>query len=384
MFGRRGVEPLRPVDHPAVRQVDALRAFADGRGAPHGAELEFLGELAAMQIDQRLWPLPADADDPWTFLPSTRLRDEMRRRLRDSGSFGDTLAELYVWAYLRDAGFDVALTETEGTADLKIERDGAVVYGDVKRRRLGSSAGGAGSAVTKANRQIKRSAGEDHAGVVFVHIDRPVERVALDDRVPADVEVVLQELRAELSGQHNRSVAAAVVYWDDIVIVEDASQETVGYFFRRRATLVEHERAREPLQIRPNELEPTAWFATGVKWPRLSDDTLAMMPGPEPRARGSIVATPVFQQMNVTAEGVRTGHAIDLFANPDAVSGLPGGVVVAVRHLSGNGCTLLGVATERNEQINISFVFRLYGDNPVLDPESALLELLERFGLPTR
>ncbi len=109
MFGRRGIEPLRSSSpsHPAVRQIVALKQFAATGVVPYGTELEILGEIAAMQIDQRMWPVPASRDDPWSFLPSVKLRNEMKQRLREPGSFSDTLAELYVWARLRDAGFDV-------------------------------------------------------------------------------------------------------------------------------------------------------------------------------------------------------------------------------------------------------------------------------------
>src|SRR5688572_10008684 len=87
MFGRNGIEPLRrsSPDHPAVRQIDVLKEFAATGVVPHGAELETLGEIAAMQIDQRMWPVPASYDDPWSFLPSVKLRNEMKRRLREPG-----------------------------------------------------------------------------------------------------------------------------------------------------------------------------------------------------------------------------------------------------------------------------------------------------------
>lgn len=56
MFGRRGIEPLRSSSpsHPAIRQIDLLKQFAATGVLPYGTELETLGEIAAMQIDQRM------------------------------------------------------------------------------------------------------------------------------------------------------------------------------------------------------------------------------------------------------------------------------------------------------------------------------------------
>lgn len=238
----------------------------------------------------------------------------MKRRLREPGSFGDTLAELYVWARLRDAGFDVSLTEDEGTADLEIRRGDAAVFGDVKRVRLGSSPGTAGSALTKANRQVKKRAGDGAAGVAFISITRPTERTALDDRTPADVQVFVDELTAELAGEHNRGIAAAIVYWDDVLIVD--READAGYFFRRRATVIPHRNPRSGLAIPPDDLAPTAWFAAGVRSRMLDETHWEQLPVPKPRGRGSVVATPAFQQMNQTPVGVRTEHAIELFSTP--------------------------------------------------------------------
>jgi hypothetical protein len=385
MFGRKGIQPLRRScpDHPAVRQIAALKQFAATGVVAYGAELKELGEIATMQIDQRMWPLPASDDDPWSFLPSERLRSEMKRRLREPGSFGDTLAELYVWARLRDDGFDVSLTEHEGTADLEIRRQDAIVFGDVKRVRLGSSPATVGSALTKANRQVKRSAGEEAAGVAFISITRPTERAALDDRVPADVQVFLDELRGELAGSQNRSIAAAIVYWDDIVVVEREAE--MGYFFRRRATVIRHSNARGRLAIAADDLTPTAWFGVGVRWPLPDETHWADLPVPTPRARGSVVATPAFQQMNQRPIGVRAEHAIELFSNPDKMTMLPGNVVLATRDIAATPeFTLLGIASIREDKTQISMVFKLYGVPRKGDPESLLGIFLSRYGLPVR
>jgi hypothetical protein len=385
MFGRQGIEPLRRLSetHPAVSQVDALRYFAAGGGVPRGGELEMLGEIAVMQIDQRMWPAPASRDDPWSFLPSEQLRNEMKRRLREPGSYGDTLAELYVWAYLRDRGFDVDLTDEEGTADLAIRRGSAAVYGDVKRVRLGSSPNAVGNAITKANRQVKKSSGNERSGVVFVHVGRPLERVALDERVPADVELLLDEVRAELAGTDNSSIATAIVFWDDILIV-DGEHGDAGYFFRRRAQVIRHANPRSELALNADDLQPTAWFGAGVQWRELSDVERASLPDPKPRSRGAITATPVYQQMNDSPEGVRVGHAIELFANPDRATTLPGDVVLATRFIEAGKHLLLGIGRARNGGVEISMAFRLYEAAPDLDPESALFLLLDRYGVPAR
>ena len=336
-----------------------------------------------MQIDQRMWPVPANNDDPWSFLPSVKLRNEMKRRLRERGSFGDTLAELYVWARLRDAGFDVSLTDDEGTADLQIRRGELVVFGDVKRVRLGSSPSTAGSALTKANCQAKRSAGDGAAGVAFVGITRPTERAALDDRTPADVQVFLDELTAELSGNHNRSIAAAIVYWDDILIVDWESD--AGYFFRRRATVVPHANPRGALSIPADDLTPTAWFAAGVRTRGLDESEWANLPVPNPRSRASVVATPAFQQMNQTPVGVRTEHAIELFSNPDRVTTLPGNVVLATRDIEATPeFTLLGIASIKDGKTQISMVFKLYAVPRDADPDELLGLFLSRYGVPVR
>ncbi len=275
------------------------------------------------------------------------------------------------------------MTEDEGTADLEIRRGKDAVFGDVKRVRLGSSPSTAGSALTKANRQVKRSAREEAAGVAFISITRPTERTALDDRTPADVQVFVDELTAELAGDHNRGIAAAIVYWDDVLIVD--READAGYFFRRRAAVIPHANPRSALAIPPEDLVPTAWFAAGVR-PRMLDGTQwADLPVPEPRGRGSVVATPAFQQMNQTPVGVRTEHAIELFSNPDRVTTFPGNVLLATRDIAATpDFTLLGIASIRDDKTQISMVFKLYGVRRGADPESLLELFLSRYGIPVR
>lgn len=386
MFGRKGIDSLRRQhpDHPAIHQVETLRNFGSGEGPELFTATEFLAELAVMLIDQSSWPITSE-DEPWAFLQSEKLRNEMARRLREPGSFGDTLTELYVWGQLRGRGFDVALADEPGIADLSIRQDGREVVADVKRIRLGSSPDAAGRALKKANDQIKKTAGDDAAGLVFISIERAAERTSLDDRPPSDVEPYLEKVRSQVSGQDNKSVAAAIILWDD-VILRDIGGTTV-YVFRRRSATIPHRNPRSQLAISPEELAVEAWFASGLRFPSVEFGD-PRLPIPSQVSRGKIIAPTAFQQFNAIPEGVRPGHAIDALAHPDAVSAGPGGVVLATRHIAAARYTMLVIANDKAGEQQINAAFRLYpGDEPLpspLSPDLALAMLLDRYGLPIK
>ncbi len=391
LFGQYGIGRLRQQhpEHPAIAEVNALRRFAGGAGVPIFEEIEFLSQFRCMLFEALYWPSGDDAGDPLSFAPTSTVRKHFASRLREPGSYGDTLAELFTWGRLASSGIAVTPWVAEpGYPDLRLTKADWSVVGDVKRLRAGSAVEAARRAIRKANAQIKAVAGPPLCGLAWVYIEMPFDRIALDDRVPSDVAPYVVAVTGVLDGNANKSVTAALLIWDDVIVMDDGTGGAT-YLFRRRCHVVNHGQPRVALPVDVNEFAPLAWFAAHIGHPSVIAPTSPGVPVPKPLITGQDAATIAFRQLSELGDGIHAGQALEVIADPDSIEVVENTVIIATRYVPARNRMLLVVATNRpTESRAISMAFWL----PV-SPEQArgtwsardvLDTFLSRFGLLVR
>ena len=104
------------------------------------------------------------------------------------------------------------------------------VWADIKRIHQGTNPGRVRNVIKKANAQIKRAVGDTEVGFCVVCIEHDQFRASLDDRVPSDVAVYVDEVDREMGSTVSRSVGQVVVYWDPVCAVR---ARTAHFAFRQ-------------------------------------------------------------------------------------------------------------------------------------------------------
>jgi hypothetical protein len=397
LFGRRGINSLKRQHptHPVVGEVEALKKIADGAGIPAFEDVEFLGHVRSWMFEALAWPgedawprQEALSEDMLSFAKDERIRRYILQRLRDPGSYGDVMAELYTWGRLEKNGWTIEpQMVATGLPDLKIRRHEAALIGEVKRIRATSKPSAAARAVETANTQIGRVSIDGAAGVVWIYLVRMEGTIALDDRVPIDVWPYLDAVRRKIGGSSNRRISAAVVTWDVIRLI-DYGEGVATYFFGRQSELLRHSHPRVELPYDCLDILPTQWLAIHAS--RHVSDEPGGVPGAVEQHYASTTATIAFRQLSEHSDGIRAGQALEVLRDPDGTYGIEGSVLLATRYVPSLDFILLVIAKVASDgQQMVNMAFRLHAEHngrlpDAHDPKAVLWALLERFGLPVR
>ncbi|RJQ07148.1 MAG: hypothetical protein C4558_10145 [Dehalococcoidia bacterium] len=390
-FGKRGLGPLRRQypEHPAIAEVDVLRRFADNSGIPLYEEIAFLSQIHSMTLEAMHWPPGGGSADPLSFAPTPAIRKYLASRLREPGSYGDTMAELFTWGRLASNGLGVqAMVADQGLPDLRLTKDGWSVVGDVKRIHVGSNTDAAHRAVQKANKQIREVPGPHQAGIAWIYVERPLDRIALDDRIPSDVVPYVEVVAGILNGSTCRSVTVALIIWDDVKAM-DKGDGSATYIFSRRCHVINHSQPRVPLPASVDQFQPTVWSAIRSAHPSPLDPTARGVPVPrEIRARQDIT-TVAFRQLSELGDGIHAGQALEVLADPDDFEVIGRTVLIATRHVPIASHTLIVFASLKPDgRREVSVAFRLPDSlrhsADRASPVMLLTDLLGHFGLPVR
>jgi len=161
-------------------------------------------------------------------------------RIKIPENFNDIMLELYFASWHKMRKHDVSLIEKESYPDIKIMTTNLTtpLYTECKNiksdtyKRLNS-------VIKKANKQIKATKTPCY-GIVVLDISTPVTfQEVKNDKLPERVDSIKDSIVRILSGEKNRSISAAVLIWDDYLIVGNPT-ERIMYAFRKRFHIVEH------------------------------------------------------------------------------------------------------------------------------------------------
>lgn len=394
----------RSAHHPAVVRYDATRYMAN---SPHMVRYPLDGDLlapvATMLLDRTAWPEAQADGDFWGFVGDETVQRFFRTRVRTPNAFDDLLAELFLWSWLRSEGTHADLVEEEGLPDVVINRGSPEEYWcEVKRIHVGTATSRLRKVIEAANRQIKRSKHEETAGVVFVSVARGGGRAALDDRVPSDVQGFIEAARDALRVDRYRSVARVVLNWEEHVIY-GTPPGTMLHVFQRRSIVVPHPAPRRALRSTTAALRAECAVVVPVHFSSLprdesvpqSEQPMSALPPSSPAPSGKATFAGFFRSFNEFGDGVRTQHARDAFADPDATRTLQLGDIglrFDTRRVTYSiaAHTLLIVSSFTPARgLCIDQAYKLYDRRPgdatlVDDPLRAFYEVLARYGIPIR
>lgn len=249
--------------------------------------------------------------------------------------------------------------------------------------------------IEKANKQIKNVHPEvsDAVGIVFLSIARGVHRATLDDRIPSDIQPYLDEVERELCSGHSKSVAQAVVSWDDYLVLGEPPQSTL-HAFRRRSKVLGHRSPRRAPTFSAERLEVGSTVELWIRWQRIIGTNEGAI-DTKPIRAGNTVVTQLFRDCNKFDGGIRAAHAFETLEDPDALmredlGGLT--VLLAMRRvaLGRDPYTLLLIAHQKdNGPIEVAEGYRLYDDfasqeDLAFYPRAAFEALLRSYGAPVR
>lgn len=317
MFANVGLANLarRSPGHPAVRRYHRIGEFVKS-GVTYPDEIEILREITGGLLDRTVWADAPNDGDYWAFIPDANAQERVRKAILDPEQFHDTIAEVFFWSWLQGQIQSAELVEEIGLPDIVVGRgSNGEVWAEVKRVRLGKNPKRVREVISKANGQIKKAQPEK-SGVMFLSIERAVQRVSLDDRVPNDIQPYLEEVERSLASHVNRSVGRVVISWDDFVI-DTEPDRGITYGFRRRSITREHHQPRGNVSLPGKITEVERSISISVEWPKEAEEKRS---GHGPRlSLGNAVVGPGFREFNASWDGIRPQHALEAFSEPDAV-----------------------------------------------------------------
>lgn len=210
---------------------------------------DLMGSLAQALLDRATWA-NYPPEQLWEAYGGERVRGVLQPRLVQADQYFDALAELRLCGQIRQvAGLRAEFETSAGQPDLYLRHGGEKVWIEAKHLRTDSSDRRLSDIIYKAGKQFKKATSGNGAGAVHISIGAPVRWHPDVDERHADL--ANDVARRILTPDRNRSVAQAVISWDDYVALE-GDRGTFCLIPRRRARMVRHPNPRMPALI-PDE-----------------------------------------------------------------------------------------------------------------------------------
>ena len=369
--------------HPAVLRHEVMRRFlANELPLTYPNETTIVLSIGSIMLDI----LSGDhAPEVLTSQLGAEVLLQLRQRVADPNQFDDQMSALGCWSMLRSKGIEAHVVEADGLPDIRIAlAESATHWIEAKRLRLGKQAKQVRSVLKSANKQIKRAGGG--VGSVYLHVERPQQRVVFDDAVPAAVQQYIDEANRELYSGFARSVSEVIVAWDDYMLLGSPPARTM-YFFRRRSKVLTHRAPRGRSLLPADALVVGRTVVVPIDWG--APDAPSAVVTPSIRV-GATTVTELFRQECELPGYVRSVHAVEALSTAEASERYIVGdrtILLATRRIKQGHepYTLLIIAAEREDATEIYLAFRLYYASDYLQddlvPGKAFEVLLRRYGV---
>lgn len=179
------------------------------------------------------------------------VQKKIRSRITNPKQFEDLMVELYVSAWHKTKNHAIDPIEKEGYPDLKVEIPNINLPVFIECKHLWSgSKNNLQDAIKKANKQIKRAVKEKKFpsyGAVILDVSVPVAAGHVqNDNLPDKLQRIIDVVQSSLSGEKNRFVGAAIVVWDDYMLMGNSPDSTLAAY-RRRYKRVSHRNPNLPV-----------------------------------------------------------------------------------------------------------------------------------------
>lgn len=170
---------------------------------------------------------------------SDEVQQKIRSRLPNPLQFGPLMLELSLAAWHKSKGHAVKPLEVENMPDLRVRANGLDLPLYVECKQLTSSSKNTiGRQVKEANRQI-RSVTEKSYGVAVLQFAHLATTGVFSDDSPSSIVAAASLVQRALSGPKNRAIGAAILTWDDYLVLGSPPERT-ALFLRRHFLRVDH------------------------------------------------------------------------------------------------------------------------------------------------
>lgn len=249
-------------NHPAYLRWALCKKIVEQEGIIQFPEQkERLHEIGRIVLDSYILVALTEGDIQQLKLGSLDLygdeaiQKKIRSRITDPEQFEDLMVELYVGAWHRTKNHIIEPMEKEDYPDLRVEIPNINIPVFIECKHLWTdSKNNLQDAIKKANKQIKKAAEEIDVpfyGAVILDVSVPVAAGQVEnDNLSDKLQGIINVVQSALSGEKNRTVGAAIVVWDDYMIMGNPPDST-AVFFRRRYKRIHH---KNPILVVPEKL----------------------------------------------------------------------------------------------------------------------------------
>jgi len=176
----------------------------------------------------------------------------IRSEITNPEKFGDVMVEMTYAAWHLSRGHQISPAHEQGTADFTINIPGFPfpVFTDCKRVKKNTNDNRFHDIIKKANKQIKTSAnGEKCFGLIAIDVTDKINVIRpLSDSLPSEI-VHIGKLVKSAIMQHNTSISAAILQWNDFTILGKPPHEPTTVALRKRSHLIEHNQPINKLPV---------------------------------------------------------------------------------------------------------------------------------------
>lgn len=168
------------------------------------------------------------------------VQKKIKSRITDAYQFEDLMVELSFAAWHMSKKHTVFPWEKDNLPDIKIQlsNNDIPVVAECKNIRSASK-NRINKVISKANSQIK-AVSESNYGMVVLDISIPISVTEVtNDDLPEQIIEIITMVQSALSGSKNRSIKAAVLVWNDYMIL-GTPPEMTQIAFRRRNFKIRH------------------------------------------------------------------------------------------------------------------------------------------------
>jgi len=263
-------------DHPLAKSIAQLKHLLQiGVPTPDGmlhvgqfgptpeaaleAARDFLATFFRLGMDSMYWLGPQGR-----YIPELENDEKIKRflvtRLPDPEMCEDVLSEMSYRGYLKARGLRVDLTEDDGMPDMKVWGSNGAFHAEIKAIHKGSNPDRASKVIAKANKQIKRT--PEGVGICAILVLETIQMrgdmIAKPGLIPDEIKPIIQSVEGVMNSSNCKSVAEAVVSWDEFAVL-GTPPGWVGLHAVRRSVRVSHREARAPIpHLKLADLEPSA------------------------------------------------------------------------------------------------------------------------------
>ena len=176
----------------------------------------------------------------------------IRSEITNPEKYGDVMAELAYAAWHLSRGHNISPANEQGVADFTINIPGLPfpVITDCKRVKKNTNDNRFYDIIKKANKQIKTSANSENCfGLVTIDVtDKIIAVRPLSDSLPSEI-VHIGKLVESAIMQHNTSISAAIITWNDFTMLGRPPHEITSVALRKRSHLIKH---KQPINTLPD------------------------------------------------------------------------------------------------------------------------------------